>query len=173
MGRRHVSSFVNNALGLPVHSAPSEAASTRTSASLNLRAGPFSRDQFNRAFTSGHWGDRASTYRQSSSTIVSTRETGNDPRNKTGNGGFPAWTRGSVWLHAIALEPLEAEAQEATGTPPPPLRPPEHTGCKGGKGSAPIATSDATAAMSGATSGGRARNQRRPRPPPQRQRNRG
>jgi hypothetical protein len=49
MGRR-VSSFVNNALGLPVHSAPSEAAITRTTASLNLRAGPSSRDQSNRAF---------------------------------------------------------------------------------------------------------------------------
>jgi hypothetical protein len=50
MGRRYVSPFVNNALGLPVHSAPSEAAVTRTTASLNLRAGPSLRDQFNRAF---------------------------------------------------------------------------------------------------------------------------
>ena len=50
MGWRRVSSFVNNAVGLPFHSAPSEAAITRTTASLNLRAGPSSRDQFNRAF---------------------------------------------------------------------------------------------------------------------------
>jgi hypothetical protein len=50
MGRRRVSSFVINALGLPVHSAPSEAAITRTTASLNLWAGLSSRDQFNRAF---------------------------------------------------------------------------------------------------------------------------
>ena len=73
-----------------------------------------------------------------------------------------------------ALEPLEAEAQEAARRPPPrPLRPPEHTGCSGGKGDAPIAMSDATAAMSGATSDERARNQRRPHPPHQLQRNRG
>jgi hypothetical protein len=42
MGRRRVSSFVNNALGLPVHSAPSEAAIKRKTASPNLRAGPSS-----------------------------------------------------------------------------------------------------------------------------------
>ena len=50
MGRLRVSSFVNNALGLSVHSAPSEAAIKRKTASLNLRAGPSLRDQFNRAF---------------------------------------------------------------------------------------------------------------------------
>ena len=74
---------------------------------------------------------------------------------------------------SAALEPLEAEAQEATGPPPRPLRPPEHTGCNGGKGGAPIAMSDGTAAMSDATSDERVRNQRRPRPPQQLQRNRG
>ena len=39
MGRRRVSSSLNHALGLPVHSAPSEAAIKRKTASLNLRAG--------------------------------------------------------------------------------------------------------------------------------------
>ena len=63
---------------------------------------------------------------------------------------------------SAALEPLEAEAQEATGPPPRPLRPPEHTGCNGGKGGALIAMSDGTAATSDAMSGERARNQRRP-----------
>ena len=43
MGRRRVSLFVNNALGLPVHSAPSEAAITRTTASPNLAPGRPSR----------------------------------------------------------------------------------------------------------------------------------
>jgi hypothetical protein len=43
MGRLRVSSFVNNALGLPVHSAPSKAAVTRKTASLNLRAGLLAR----------------------------------------------------------------------------------------------------------------------------------
>ena len=47
-----------------------------------------------------------STYRQSSSTIVSERETGNEANNQNGNdlaakGAFPAWTRGGVRLHAI------------------------------------------------------------------------
>ena len=37
---------------------------------------------------------------------INNRETGNDPRNQTGNdvaakGAFPAWTGGGVWLHAI------------------------------------------------------------------------
>ena len=45
-----------------------------------------------------------------------------------------------------ALEPLEAEAQEATTPPPPPLRPPEHTGCNGGQGDAPLAIIDGTPA---------------------------
>ena len=45
-----------------------------------------------------------------------------------------------------ALEPLEAEAQEATGPPPRPLRPPGPTGCNGGKGGEAVAMSDATAA---------------------------
>ncbi len=47
-----------------------------------------------------------STYRQSSSAIVSERETGNEANNQNGNdleakGAFPAWIRGGVWLHAI------------------------------------------------------------------------
>ncbi len=43
-----------------------------------------------------------------------------------------------------ALEPLEAEAQEATGTAAAPLRPRGPMGCDAGKGGAPIGTSDAT-----------------------------
>ena len=39
---------------------------------------------------------------------------------------------------SAALEPLEAEAQEAAGLRPPASRP-EHTGCNGGKDGAPIA----------------------------------
>ena len=50
-----------------------------------------------------------------------------------------------------ALEPLEAEAQEATATAAAPPAAPGHTGCNGGKGGAPIAASDATAAMSDGT----------------------
>jgi hypothetical protein len=46
-------------------------------------------------------------------------------------------------------------------------------GCNAGKGGAPIAMSDGTAAMSGATSDERVRNQKEPRPPQQLQRNRG
>ena len=47
-----------------------------------------------------------STYRQSSSAIVSERETGNEANNQNGNdleakGAFPAWIRGGVRLHAI------------------------------------------------------------------------
>jgi hypothetical protein len=49
----------------------------------------------------------AFNFRQSSSTIVSDGETGNDPKNQTGNdltaqGAFPAWIRGGVGLHAVA-----------------------------------------------------------------------
>ena len=54
-----------------------------------------------------------------------------------------------------------------------PLRPPEHTGCSGGRGGAPIGMNDAMAAMSGATSDERGRNRRGPRPPQPLQRNRG
>ena len=74
---------------------------------------------------------------------------------------------------SATFEPLEAEAQEAAGTAARLLRRPEHTGCNGGKGGAPIAMSDAMAAMSGATSDERARNQKGPRPPQRLQRNRG
>ena len=45
-----------------------------------------------------------------------------------------------------ALAPLEAEAQEATGTAVAPAERPEHMGCNGGKGGARIAMSGATAA---------------------------
>ena len=69
-----------------------------------------------------------------------------------------------------ALEPLEAEAQEATGPPLHPLRPQGHTECNGGKGGARIAMSDGTAATSGAISDERVRNQRRPHPPLRRNR---
>ena len=74
-----------------------------------------------------------------------------------------------------ALKPSEAEAQEATGTRPRPrpLRPPGPTECNGGKGGAPIAMSDAMAAMSDATSDERVRNQKRRRPPQRLHRNSG
>ena len=44
---------------------------------------------------------------------------------------------------SAALEPSEAEAQEAAGPPPRPP-PPGHTGCNGGKGGAPVAMSGGT-----------------------------
>jgi hypothetical protein len=50
MAWRCISSFVSSALGLWLYSAPSDAAITRTTANLNLRARPALRGQFNRTF---------------------------------------------------------------------------------------------------------------------------
>ena len=66
-----------------------------------------------------------------------------------------------------ALEPLEAEAQEAAGRRRARCRPPEPMGCNGGKGGAAVAMSDAMAAKSTATSDERVRNQQRRRLPEQ------
>ena len=45
---------------------------------------------------------------------------------------------------SAALEPLEAEAQEATGTTARPLQQPGRTGCNGDQHDAPLAISDGT-----------------------------
>ena len=47
---------------------------------------------------------------------------------------------------SAALEPLEAEAQEATGTTARPLQQPGRTGCNGDQHDAPLAISDGTRA---------------------------
>ena len=57
-------------------------------------------------FPLGHCEVSRSTYRKSSSAIVSDRETGNEREIQNGNdlaakGAFPAWIRGGVRLHAI------------------------------------------------------------------------
>ena len=96
---------------------------------------------------------------------------GNDLAAK---GAFPAWTRGGIgFALSPALEPLEAEAQEATGTAAAPAAATGTHGMQRRQGRRTLAMSDATAAMNGATSDERARNQKGPRPPQRLQRNRG
>ena len=74
---------------------------------------------------------------------------------------FSAWTRGGIRLNAI-VGARAVGGRSTGGSPPPrPLRPPGPTGCNGGKGGAPVAMSDATAATSDGTSDEPVRNQRR------------
>jgi hypothetical protein len=75
-----------------------------------------------------------STYRKSGSAIFSDRETGNEREIQNGNGleakgACPAWIGAALsFTLSPALEPLEAEAQEATT---PAAAPPAATGTHG------------------------------------------
>ena len=105
MAWRRVSSFVGGAVGSWLYSVRRRRSPTRLQTS-NLRAGPALRGQFNRTFVVRTLRWSRSTYRRSSSAIVSDRETGSERKNQNGNdlaakSAFPAWTRGGVRLHAI------------------------------------------------------------------------
>ena len=74
---------------------------------------------------------------------------------------------------SAALEPLEAEAQEAAGTAAPPAEATGTHGMQRRQGRRTLAMNDAMAAMSGAMSDERVKNRRGPHPPQPLQRNRG